>query len=39
MINNKPKGIKIDPSRLQQNIAKSESQITSPKKTEGSEVE
>lgn len=33
MINNKPKGIKIDPSRLQQNTSKQTSQITSsPKK-------
>lgn len=33
MINNRPKGIKIDPLRLQQNTAKSEPpRITPPKK-------
>ncbi len=32
MINNRPKGIKIDPLRLQQNTAKSEHRITPPKK-------
>lgn len=39
MISKKPKGIKIDPSRLQMNNAKSEPEILFPKQPEDKEKE